>query len=129
MAVFRPQTGAGCELNFDDKFTFTLPIHENTIKKITVIADAQLKKLKALDTENEGALDEAYNSALDALDELLGEGAADKIMTLFENPGLIDVASVITYIAEEYSEQYKKQLGAYKAEGKTIPSTARRGRK
>ena len=129
MAVFRPQKDTVCELNFDDKFTFNLAIHEDTIKKISSIANAQLKKLKAINTEDEGALDEAYNSALDALDEILGEGASDKIMSLFESPGLIDVASVITFIAQEYAAQYEKVLGAYKAEGKTIPSTARRGRR
>lgn len=129
MAVFRPQKEAVCELNFDDKFTFTLSIHEDTIKKISTIADAQLKKMKALDTENTDALDEAYNSTLDAIDDMLGEGASDKIMSIFEKPGLLEAAAVITYIAEEYSEQYKSTLGAYKAEGKTIPSTARRGRR
>jgi hypothetical protein len=129
MAIFRPQKEATCELNFDDKFTFTLPIHEDTIKKISTIADAQLKRLKALKTEDDNALDEAYNSALDAIDDILGEGASDEIMSIFEKPGLLDAAAVVTYIAEEYSEQYQKTLGAYKAEGKIIPSTTRRGRK
>lgn len=129
MAVFRPQKTNVCELNFDDTFTFTLPLHEETIRDIAKIAGEQVKKLKSLTAEDDTAFDEAYNSSLDAIDDILGEGAADKIMSLFEKPGILEAASVITYISEEYSEQYGKNLKGYKAEGKVPPATARRGRK
>lgn len=130
MAVFRPQNNNVCELNFDDKFTFTLPLHENTVNEIATIAKKQLEILQALSTEDSASIDKAYNSALDGIDAILGEGASEKIVTLFDNPGIVEVASVIMYISKEYSEQYEKMLNKYKATGTVPPdSSPNRGRR
>ena len=129
MSVFRPQKASDCEFNFDDKITYSLPLHEDTIKKLSDIASEQIKTLKAIDQTEEGAFDKAYNLSLDALDEIFGEGAGADIMSIFENPGLTDIADVINYIVSEYSTQYEKRMGAYKAAGKIPPNAKPRGRR
>ena len=66
-----------------------------------------------------------FNSSLDAIDEILGEGAGEKIMSIFENPSLFDVAAVINYISETYKGDYEKMLGGHKKAG-TVPQSVRR---
>lgn len=106
MATFRP-TNNTCELNFDDKFYYTLPLSEKTLHRIVDICDAQIKALKQIAENDKDALSRAYNISLDALDEMLGEGAGADIMSIFDDPGLLEVGQVIAYISEEYSEKYK----------------------
>lgn len=106
MATFRP-TNNTCELNFDDKFYYTLPLGEKTLHRIADICDAQIKALKQLNEHDKDALSKAYNLSLDALDEMLGEGAGADIMSIFDDPGLLEIGQVITYISEEYGEKYK----------------------
>jgi hypothetical protein len=128
MATFKPQNYE-CELNFDDKFTFKLPLHEETASKIAAIGQAQKEKMQALRQNDATEIDSVYNSLLDAIDDILGEGAADKIVTLFAHPGLMEIASVILYISTEYKEQYNKAINSYKTEGNVPPVTVKRGRR
>ena len=123
MATFRPKKGRVCELNFDDKYTYTLSLHEQESSRIANIADNVKRTLDSL-TNTSGAEDEAYNKSLDAIDEILGEGASGEIMSLYDNPGLLDVADVILYITQEYKTAYEANLKAYKAQG-AIPPVAR----
>lgn len=122
MATFRP-TNNTCELNFDDKFFYTLPLGEKTLNRIADICDAQLKALKQINENDKDALTKAYNLSLDALDDMLGEGAGADIMSLFDEPGLLEVGQVITYISEEYGEKYKTVFPQSK------PAPDKRGRK
>lgn len=125
MAVFRPQEKKQvCELNFDDKYTYELQLHEDVAKTIAVAADKQLKFIESLKEDDVSAIDKAYNAALDAIDEMLGEGAGADIMSLYEKPGLLDVAEVITFIGEEYKAAYSKRLNKHKASG-TVPAVNR----
>lgn len=127
MSVFRPnQRGRVCTLNFDDKYTFELPLHEDTAMKLAKIADKQIEEVKKIDPADENALDLVYNSSLDVIDEILGEGAADKIMSIYERPSLFDVADVVKYISETYSEEQKKVLDNYKKTGAVPPIGSRR---
>lgn len=131
MAVFRPANTNECELNFDDKFTYNILLHEETLRSIATLADKQVKALSALNAEDEGALDKAYNMALDAIDEILGVGAGADIMSLYEKPSITDVADVISFITKEVSEQYKQMLNKYKSTGTPPPfkEGAQRGRR
>lgn len=128
MSTFRPKTGRACRLNFDDKFFYELSLHENVAKSLAEVADRQLSFIKKLDERKAGAADEAYNAALDAVDELLGSGAGADIMSLFENPGLFDVADVISYIAAEYRAAYSAYIDSYRTVG-TPPVGSARGRR
>lgn len=126
MSTFRPnRNGRVCVLNFDDKFTFELPLHEETSRKLAKIAERQIEATKKMNPEDENAFDVIFNSSIDAIDEILGEGAGDKIMSLYEKPSLFDVADVINYISETYSGDYRKALGENKKAG-IVPPSARR---
>lgn len=130
MAIFRPNENKNvCKLNFDDKFTYELPLHEDFIRKLAKEADKQQKALIELSSGGENDYTTAYNMSLDALDELLGEGAGADIMSIYENPGLYDVAAVINYISQEYKEAYASLLNKYKSQGKAPAVSAPRGRK
>lgn len=130
MAIFKPNEHKNvCKLNFDNKFTYELPLHEDFTRKVAQIAEKQQKALQNLLNGNEEEFKTAYNMSLDALDELVGEGAGADIMSIFENPGLYEVASVINYIANEYKEAYSELLNKYKAQGKAPAATLPRGRK
>ena len=124
MSVFRPTSNRVCKLNFDDKFFYELSLHEETARELGKIADKQLQYAKSINDNDPDAIDKAYNSTLDALDEMLGEGAGADIMSLYEKPSLFDIAEVIAYISKEYSAAYNEHLNMHKATG-TTPSVAR----
>ena len=128
MAVFRPQQNNVCKLNFDDKFFYTLEIHENTLNEIAEIAQKQVKFLEGLKEFNGDSLDKAYNSSLDAIDKILGEGAGADIMSLYEKPSIFNVVSIINFIVEEYKAAYSAIFDKHKASG-TVPPTVQRGRR
>lgn len=126
MSTFRPnQAGRVCTLNFDDKFTFEMPLHEETSRKVAKIAEKQIESLKKINPEDEGAFEALFNSSLDAIDEILGEGAGDKIMSMYETPSLFDVAEVVTFISDTYKEDYNKLMSGYKAAGAVPPAVRR----
>lgn len=122
MATFRP-TNNTCELNFDDRFFYTLPLSEKTLNRVIGVCNEQIKELKQLGENDPDALNKAYNLSLDALDEILGEGAGADVMSIFDEPGLVEVGQVINYIAEEYREKY---VAAFP---QSRPAPDKRGRK
>lgn len=122
MATFRPVNNT-CELNFDDKFIYTLPLGEKTLNRIADICGGQLKALKQINENDKDALTKAYNLSLDALDDMLGEGAGADIMSLFDEPGLLEIGQVITFISNEYGEKYKAAFP------QSRPAPDKRGRK
>lgn len=120
MAVFRPAQ-AVCELNFDDKHYYSLPLHEDTADDI----DRAVKKLEKLAPKDRAGIDEAYNVALDVIDELLGEGAAENIMSIYEKPGTLEVWNVLYYILDEWKTAYSAELEKLKKTG-AVPTRAER---
>jgi len=124
MATFRP-TQAACELNFDDKYFYSLLLHEDTADKI----DQAAKRLEKLAPKDKAGVDDAYDTALDIIDDILGEGAADDIMTLYKNPGTLEVWSVLYFILEEWKAAYGAEVEKLKKTA-TLPNRAeRRGRR
>ena len=101
MAVYRPSQNV-CELNFDDKYVYYLPLHEDTADTI----DKARLKLEKIAPNDKAGVDEAYNIALDIIDDILGEGASDEIMTIFEKPGTLEVWDVLFYILDEFKTAY-----------------------
>ena len=120
MSVFRPANNV-CELNFDDRFFYSLPLHEDTADAI----DKALQKLSKLAPKDRSDIDEAYNTTLDVIDELLGEGAAENIMTIFEKPGTLEVWNVLHYILNEWKAAYSAELDKIKSTAQ-LPSRAER---
>lgn len=91
-----------CELCFGDK-KYELPLNETTADLIT-------KHLygKTL-PENVNGIEEIeafYDEIMDAIDEILGEGAADDIMSRFKHPGIMELFSVVNFITTEWNTQY-----------------------
>ena len=130
MATFRPNENKRvCKLNFDEKFFYEIPLNEKTAKKFADICDRNMKALEKLATDDPEAFDKAFDMCLDAIDELLGEGAADDVMGLYEDPGFIEVADVINYIASEYKAAYTAELDKLKATGELPNRAARRARR
>lgn len=124
MAVFKPSQ-AVCELNFNDKYFYTLPLHEDTADKI----DRAIRKMEGLAPKDRQGINEAYNAALDIIDEIVGEGSADDIMTLFENPGTLEVWQVIYYILDEWKTAYNAELAKIKGNAPQLPRAERRARR
>ena len=120
MAVFRPANNV-CELNFDDRFFYSLPLHEDTADRI----DHALSALDKLAPKDRAGIDKAYNAALDVIDDILGEGAAENIMTIFEKPGTLEVWNVLYYIMDEWKAAYSAELDKIKSTAQ-LPSRAER---
>lgn len=118
MAVFRPTRNKECTFNFDDKFTFSLSVNENVMLKIGKIVKKQAEYMQSLKGDDPEVLSLAYNSSLDALDEIFGEGAGADIMSVFgDNPSLFDVAEVINYINSEFTTAFSSFMAERKAAG------------
>ena len=130
MGVFRPSRDKRvCKLNFDDQFFYDLPLHENTARNIAEICDKQRKALESIQADDPTAFDQAYNSSLDALDEILGEGAGADVMSIYDEPSLFDVAEVVNYIADEFKAAYASLMNEQKKNGPAPNRAERRGRR
>lgn len=110
MAVFRPSNKT-CELNFDDKFVYNLPLHEDVADKIGNAAE----KLKSHPMKNKSDIDGTYNTALDVLDEILGEGEAENVMSIYEKPGTLEAIEVVMFIVNQYKAEYAAEVERMKA--------------
>nr|DAU90827.1 MAG TPA: hypothetical protein [Caudoviricetes sp.] len=126
MATFRPKSNT-CELDFDGKYKYYLPLHEDTADKI----DKAFQRLKTLAPKDRQGIDEAYDATLDIIDDILGGGEAEKVMSIYEHPGTLEVWEVIAYIMREWQEAYIAALDELK---KTMPEpdenrATRRGRR
>lgn len=124
MAVFRPANNV-CELNFDDRFFYSLPLHEDTADKI----DNAIKALGKIAPKDRAGVDEAYNAALDVIDDILGEGAAENIMTIFDNPGTLEVWNVLYFILDEWKNAYSAELDKIKSTAQLPNRAERRARR
>ena len=110
MGVFRPKQHE-CELNFNDEYIYNLPLHEDTADAI----DKAVNRLKTIAPKDRPDIDKAYNEALEVIDGILGEGAADEIMSLYTNPGTLEVWDVIYYILAEWGAAYNEHFERIKA--------------
>ena len=101
MAVYTPIKNE-CKLDFGAQGVFYLPLHEDIAAKI----DEEYSKIKNLAPTDKQGIDEAYNAILDMIDNLLGEGAADKVMETYDKPGALEAMHVLVFIVETWKEEY-----------------------
>lgn len=95
-----------CKLKFGEH-EYNLPLNEQTADLLEKtfsdkIMPPEFKDIKDIDT--------FYNNAMDALDAVLGDGAADDIMSRFAHAGTMEVMSVINYIVSEWKEKYAAEV-------------------
>lgn len=92
-----------CNLKFGDK-EYKLPLNEQTADLIEKLFNDKitLPEFKSIDEIND-----FYNQLMDAVDELLGESAAEDIMSRFAHAGTMELMSVVNYIVSEWNSQYK----------------------
>lgn len=113
-----------CKLTFGDK-VFELPLNEQTADKISKAFDDKLLTPNMSNIEDVNAF---YDSIMDAIDNLLGEGSADAIMSRFAHPGTMELLSVVNYITGEWNSQYKTSVEEMKKTAQ-LPSVNRETRR
>ena len=95
-----------CKLKFGE-FEYELPLNEQTAELLDkTFAD------KLLPPKFEGIedIDTFYNNVMDAIDNVLGEGAADNIMSRFKHAGTMEIMSVVNYIVNEWNARYSEEV-------------------
>lgn len=102
------------ELKFGN-YVFELPLNEQTAELMDKVLYQRMVELKPKNVEE---INEGYNSLLDGIDEIFGEGAADKMLERYKHPGLLEVTAVIEFIIKEYRDKYTKAVEDMK---KTAP--------
>lgn len=92
-----------CKLQFGNN-EFELPLNEQTADEISKAFGDNVLPAKFEGIED---LDTFYNNAMDAIDRVLGEGAAEAIMSGYKHAGALEIMGVINFISSEWNEQYK----------------------
>lgn len=108
-----------CELKFGE-YVFDLPLNEQTAE---LMEKTFYKKITEQKVETAEEINRAYDDLMDSLDEVFGEGAADKIMARYKHPGILEVMGVIHFILEEFRVKYAAAVEDMK---KTAPMTGNR---
>lgn len=91
-----------CNLKFGE-LEYNLPLNEQTAG---LISKAFSDKVLPQKFEGLEDMDAFYNNIMDAIDEVLGEGAAEKIMSKFAHAGALEIMGVTNYISTEFNTQY-----------------------
>lgn len=95
-----------CKLTFGDN-EFELPLNEQTADLIDKAFSDKVIPPKFEGIED---LNEFYNKLMDAIDTVLGEGAAETIMSRFKHAGAMEILSVVNYITSEWNAQYAAEF-------------------
>lgn len=104
-----------CSLKFGDN-TFNLALNEQTAQQIEDIFNS----IKITpDFQGIEDIDRFYNELMDGIDTLLGDGAAENIMSRYAHPGTMEILSVIQFIVKEFDREYAAAVEEMK---KTTPA-------
>lgn len=91
-----------CSLKFGE-IEYSLPLNEQTAE---LLDKAFNDKMLPPSFTGMADIDAFYNNVCDAIDNVLGEGAAENIMSKFKHPGTMELLSVANYITSEWNAQY-----------------------
>lgn len=111
-----------CKLTFKG-CEFELPLNEETAQLIT---DTLGNKTLPTQWSGKDDIDAFYDSVMDDVDAILGDGAADAIMAGFKHAGILELLSVVNYIVTEFNTQYAAVVEEMK---KTTPQGNRATRR
>lgn len=95
-----------CKLKFGE-YEYELPLNEQTADLIEKAFSNKVLPPKFEGIEDMNAF---YNNVMDAIDEVLGEGAAENIMSRFKHAGALEVLGVVNYISSEFNTQYAAEF-------------------
>ena len=95
-----------CKLTFGD-FEYELPLNEQTAD---LLGNTFHDKMISPNFTSLEDLDAFYNKVMDAIDSVLGEGAAADIMSRFKHAGTMELLSVVNYILTEWNAQYTAEV-------------------
>lgn len=95
-----------CKLKFGE-FEYSLPLNEQTAE---LLEKAFSDKVLPPNFTSIDDINDFYNKVIDAIDEVLGEGAADNIMSRFKHAGTMELLSVVDYIMNEWKTQYRAEV-------------------
>lgn len=91
-----------CKLAFGG-LAYELPLNEQTADLLEKTFTDETITPTATNIKE---LDAFYNKLMDAVDGVLGEGAAADIMGGFKHAGAMELLSVVNYIVTEWNAQY-----------------------
>lgn len=104
-----------CELKFGEH-VFNVPLNEQTAQLIDSALGAHVVPPEFKGIED---IDRFYNALMDGIDAVLGEGAADKIMSRFAHAGTMEALSVVKFIVFQWRDEYSALVDELK---KTTPA-------
>lgn len=99
-----------CKLKFGE-FEYNLPLNEQMLGQIGKAFGDKVLPHKFEGLED---MDAFYNNVMDAIDEVLGEGAAENIMSRFAHAGALEIMGVVNYITSEFNAQYEAEFNEMK---------------
>lgn len=99
-----------CKLKFGE-LEYDLPLNEQTA---ALLDKAFSDKVIPPTFKSVEDIDAFYNNVMDAIDEVLGEGSADAIMSRFKHAGAMEILSVVNYITSEWNAQYAAEFDEMK---------------
>lgn len=119
-----------CKLTFGE-LEYELPLNEQTADLLDKAFSDKMLPPKFEGIED---IDAFYNKVMDAIDTVLGEGAAETIMSRFAHAGTMELLSVVNYITSEWREQYSAEFDEMKKTAhipnrETRRATAKGGRR
>lgn len=103
------------ELDFPGGVKYELPLNEELQQKVRAAAKKLLDETNAIKGRqgSEEDFDALCDITLDAIDEILGEGSADKIMAAKEDYSFLDCADVFKFITDEIGAEFQKITAGY----------------
>lgn len=120
MAVFQFHSQS-VELNFCDQVKFDVPLTDEVQKAVQNSAQTLLTVSQQAKASGDAAkdLDALCDSVMDAIDGILGEGAADKIMALKPGYTFWDACDAFKYITDEINAGFRARAESYKSSAPT----------
>ncbi len=123
MAVFQFTDHPGVDLDFCGKLKFKLPLDGETANRLKKASKYLMDRSKSSD---EQTLDNLCDYVMDAIDGVLGEGAADQIAELKPDFDFWDALDVFQHISNEFSAAIGSAANRFKPAEPALSSRAQR---
>lgn len=111
------------ELDFCGEIKLSVPLTDDIQKKVQDSARSLLKTTQDTRKAENGAQDlgALCDSVMDAIDDILGDGMADKILALKGDYTFWDAADVFKYITDEINGAFRNLAEKYASAPNAVP--------